>query len=180
MKKKSSKQDVLSEMYREESPRPAIIIMVVAVALVAAPLALANKRIGDDGQRAADVSKYALLAQKLNANVSVVLTAFKKGIVSESHLRESGVLGNRGATVIIPDRMPKKMGESDKDPGNDDLRLSAIYWIPGDPLVTINDENYREGDKVEGFTILKIGKTEVELRSPAGEKIVKKFYDYLD
>jgi hypothetical protein len=148
--------------------------------LVGAPLALANKRIGDDGQRAADVSRYALLAQKLNANVSVVLTVLKKGVVSESHLRESGALGSKGPTLITPHLTPTSVGDSDKEPGSDDLKLSAIYWNPSDPLVTINDDNYREGDKVNGFTILEIRKTEIVLRSPTGEKIVKYFYDYLN
>ena len=66
------------------------------------------------------------------------------------------------------------------DPDELDLKLTAIYWNPHDPLVTINDENYRVGDKVNGFTILEIRKTEIVFRSPAGEKIVKYFYDYLN
>ena len=180
MKKNGIKTEALSEMYREESPRPAFIIMIVAVVLVGAPLALANKRIGDDGQRAADVSRYAQLAQKLNANVTVVLNALKKGIVSENKLKDSSVPGSKGPTLVTPLITPTNAGESDQDPNQLDIKLRAIYWNPHDPLVTINDENYHVGDKVNGFTILEIRKTEVVFRSPAGEKIVKYFYDYLN
>lgn len=179
MKKKGVKPEILSEMYREESPKPAVITMIVAVALVGAPLALANKRIGDDGQRAADVSKYAQLASHLNDNVVVVLNALKKGIVNESKLKESGTLSNKGPTLITPDLAPTNMNE-ESDPNALEFKLSAIYWSPRDPLVTIDNENYNEGDKVKGFTILEIRKTEVIFRSPAGETVIKRFYDYLN
>lgn len=60
-----------------------------------------------------------------------------------------------------------------------ELKLSAIYWNPSDPLVTINDENYRVGDIVNGYKILEIRKTEVLFINSQGEKSVKQFYDYL-
>jgi hypothetical protein len=180
MRKMKKPAEPLSEMYREESPKPAVVITVVIVALIAAPLALANKRIGDDGQQAADVSKYSLLARQLNANVTVVLDALKRGVVKESTLKDSGVLGQKGPTTIIPPVTPTNLNESSGNPNELEINLTAIYWNPRDPLVTIDNENYYVGDKVKGFTILEIRKTEVVFRSPAGEKIVKYFYDYLN
>ncbi len=180
MKKLNKTSESLPEVYREESSRPAVIIMIVIVALIAAPLALANKRIGDDGQRAADVSKYAKLAKQLNANVTVVLEALKRGVVKESALKETSVLGQSGPTTIIPPVTPTNLNESSGNPNELEIKLTAIYWNPRDPLVTIDGENYYVGDKVKGFTILEIRKTEVVFRSPAGEKIVKYFYDYLN
>jgi len=179
MKKKGITDAPLSETYREESTKPAVIIMIAAVLLVGTPLALANKRIEDDGQRAADVSRFAQLANKLTDSVTLVFNTHKKATVSDSTLKDNGMLGRKGPTLITPDIKPTEMNES-RDPNALDLKVSAIYWNPHSPLVTIDGENYREGQKVKGFTILKIGKTEVLFRNPAGENVKKNFYDYLD
>ena len=53
------------------------------------------------------------------------------------------------------------------------VKVTAIYWSPVDPLATINDENYRVGDTVNGHTIIEIRKTEVVFRDPQGEEVVK-------
>lgn len=167
------------EGYREESPRMAVVVTVLAVVLIGAPLALANKKIDDEGARAADISKYSKLVQAVDNNVQMVQNVLEKGVVKESVLA-AGTLLSKGTTLITPHIVPTNLNESTRDPNDLDIKLSAIYWNPKDPLVTINGDNLHVGDRIKGFTILEIRKTEVVFRSPTGEKVVKYFYDYLD
>lgn len=180
MKNSVNEKGILPNGYREESPRLAVLVTIVAVILVGAPLAFANKKIGDEGSRAADVSKYDQLAKKLTGNIAVVREILEKGVVEESVLIEGGIIAAKGPTLIIPPVSPTNVNESSEDPNTLNITLSAIYWSPRDPLVTIDNENYHVNDKVKGFLILEIRKTEVLFRSPSGEKVVKYFYDYLD
>lgn len=164
--------------YSEESPKLAILIAVVAVTVVAIPLGLLNKKIADEGSQAADVSVYTGLAHKVGGNVRVVREMLEKGVVDVVKL--SAITAPR-VTLITPDVTPTNMQEAaDQDPNKLNVKLSAIYWNSHDPLVTIDNENYRVGDKVKGFSILEIRQTEVVFRSPLGDKVVKYFYDYLD
>lgn len=170
----------LMNAYREESPRLAILVTVVVVVLVGAPLALANKKIGDEGASAADISKYAQLANTIDENVAVVRRVLENGVVKEATLVAGGILAPKGTLLITPKVVPTNANESTQNPNSLNIKLTAIYWNPNDPLVTIDDDNYHVGDKIKGFTILEIRKTEVVFRSPGGEKVVKYFYDYLD
>jgi hypothetical protein len=164
--------------YCEESPRLAIIITVIVILLVGVPLGLLNKKISDEGSRDADVSLYADLANKVGVNVRVVGEMLEKGVVDVVAL---AAVAAPKVTLITPDINPTNMQEAaSQDPNKLNVTLSAIYWNPSDPLVTIDNENYRVGDKVKGFTILEIRKTEVVFRSPLGDKVVKYFYDYLN
>lgn len=164
--------------YREESSRLAVIIAIVILALVVIPLGLLNKKISDEGSRAADVSIYTALAAKVDGNVRVVREMLEKGVVDMVAL---AAVAAPKVTLITPDINPTNLQEAaDQDPNKLNVTLSAIYWNPTDPLVTIDNENYRAGDKIKGFTILEIRQTEVVFRSPLGDKIVKYFYDYLE
>lgn len=169
-----------AEGYREESSRFAIVTMIVAATLVGTPLALANKKIEDNGSHAADVSKYALLAKKLDGTVVAVRDILKNGVVRDSVLSGGNILAAKGSKVITPPIAPTNLNESTLNPNNVDLDLSAIYWNEREPLATINDKNYKVGDKVKGtgFTILEIRETEVLFRSPTGEKVLKSIYEY--
>ena len=174
-----AKTDGVSDaIYREEPPRLAIAITLVAVILVGIPLGVFNKKIVDEGSRSADVSKYTALAMQVNGTVKVVREMLEQGVVSDVAL--SGVTAP-SVKLIVPQVNPTNMQEAaDQDPNKLNVKLSGIYWSERDPLVSIDGENYRVGDKIHGFTILEIRKTEVVFRSPLGEKIVKYFYDYLD
>lgn len=163
-----------ADSYSEESPRVAIIMAFVLVLLVGTPLALANLKVIEAGSRANDVSTYVRLAKQLDANVAAVREVVGKGVVTEAVITGEGV---KGTTLITPLIAPTNIHETSSD--SMEITLSAIYWNPHDPLVTINNENYHIGDKVKGFTIIEIRKTEVVFRSPAGEKVVKYFYDDL-
>jgi len=168
------------ESYSEESPRLAIIIAIVVVVIVGVPLGLLNKKIADEGFRAADVSLYAGLADRVGGNVRVVREMLEKGVVDKVAL--AAVAAPR-VTLITPDINPTNLQEAaDQDPNKLNIDLQAIYWSPKpqDSLATIDNENYRVGDKVKAFTIMEIRKTEVVFRSPLGDKVVKYFYDYLE
>ena len=164
--------------YCEESPRLAVILAVILVVLVVIPLGLFNKKIADEGSRNADVSLYSSLAGNVAGNVMIVREILDKGVVDARALAAASA---PRVMLITPDVSPTNMQEAaDQDPSKLAIKLNAIYWNPTDPLVTIDNENYRVGDKVQGFTILEIRQTEVVFRSPLGDKVVKYFYDYLD
>ena len=180
MKRTLIEEGLNTDLYHEESPRPAILIAVAAVVLVGAPLAFANKKIVDEGSRSADVSQYVQLAQQLDGNVKGVRQILEKGLVQEATILQAGVAASQGPTLITPMIMPTNSDEAAQNRSGFNVTLSAIYWSEHDPIVTIDGENYEVGDKVKAYTILEIRKTEVVFRSPAGEKVVKYFYDYLD
>jgi hypothetical protein len=164
--------------YCEESPGLAIILAVIIVVMVGIPLGLLNKRIADEGSRNADISLYSSLAGNVAANVQIVRKVLEKGVVDMAALAAAAT---PTVTLITPDVSPTNMQEAaGQDPTKLAIKLNAIYWNPSDPLVTIDNENYRTGDKVQGFTILEIRQTEVVFRSPLGDKVIKYFYDYLD
>ena len=163
--------------YSEERPRLAIIITFAAVVLVGMPLGLFNRKIANDGSRSADVSSYTALTAQVNGTVTVVRDILEKGIVSDVAL-----IGMASPTVklIVPDVSPSNMKEAAGQNGNKlDINLTGIY-LSRNPIVGIDGEHYRVGDKVHGHTIMEIRETEVVFRSPLGEKVVEYFYEYLD
>ncbi|MBW2514684.1 MAG: hypothetical protein JRE21_08970 [Deltaproteobacteria bacterium] len=164
--------------YCEESARLAIILAIILVVLAGIPLGLLNKKIADEGSREADVSLYSRLAGMVAGNVNIVRGMLEKGVVDVAALAAAAA---PRVTLITPDVSPTNLQEAaNQDQSKLDIKLNAIYWNPRDPLVTIDNENYRTGDSVKGFKILEIRETEVVFRSPLGDKVVKYFYDYLD
>ena len=165
--------------YREESVKPAIITMLVAVVAVALPLGWMIHKTGDEGIRVADISRYKALATLVDGNVATIRKILANDVVDDDAL--SGVAAAPVVTLITPDIGPTNLDEAAQNTAKQlDVELKAIYWNPRDPLVTLGDENYRVGEKVQGFTIMEIRKTEVVFRSPLGETVVKYFYEYLD
>jgi hypothetical protein len=178
MTKKVNLLDQLQLEYREESVKPAMVTALVAVMAIAFPLGWVIHKIGDAGGRAANISKYNDLASLVDGNVAVIRKVLANDVVDEREL--TGVAAAPVVTLITPDITPTNMGEAAQNKNELNVKLKAIYWNPRDPLVTIGDENYRIGDKVEGFKIKEIRKTEVVFMSPMGDTVVKYFYDYLD
>jgi len=166
--------------YCEESPRLAIIIAMAVVIMVGIPLGLLNKKISEEGFRAADVSIYTGLAERVGGNVRVVREMLENGVVDVAAL---AAVAAPKVKLITPDINPTNMQEAaNQDPNKLNVKMQAIYWSPRveDSLVTIDNENYRVGDKIHGFTIMEIRKTEVVFRNPLGDKIIKYFYEYLE
>ncbi len=165
--------------YREESLKPSVIIALVAVIAIAMPLGWMIQKIGDEGVRAADISQYNNLATLVDGNVSVIRTILASDMVDEQAL--AGIIAAPIVTLITPEIVPTNQSEAAQVDKNElNVKLKAIYWNPRDPLVTIGSENYRIGDRVNGFKIKEIRKTEVVFLSPIGDTVVKYFYDYLD
>ena len=163
--------------YKEVSVKPAVYTMLVVVAAVAAPLGWLNLKVGAEGSEVADTSRYHDLVAVVNQDVITVQRMLDNEFVDERSLK--GSLAPT-VTLITPDIMPVDMKtEAMQDSGNFKIDLSAIYWSPTDPIVTINDENYRVGEMIQNHRIIEIRKTEVLFEDPMGETVVKDFYEYL-
>ncbi|MEE9369730.1 MAG: hypothetical protein V3V05_12850 [Pontiella sp.] len=179
MRNQANTMEHLSIEYQEESIKPAIIVMLVAVVIVSLPLGWMIHKISDQGVRIADVSRYQNLALLVDSNVSTIRKILANDVVDDRVL--SGVAAAPLVTLITPNISPTNRDEAaHSNTKNLDVELKAIYWSPRDPLVTLGDENYRVGEKIQGFTIAEIRKTEVVFKSPLGDTVVKYFYDYLD
>lgn len=165
--------------YHEESITPPILVMSLLVIAIASPLVWFNYSDLQQSARSADVSKYRVLAGELQVKTEDVRRMFSTEAVDESLMTQ--VSSASEVTLITPDSPVTNEAETvSRDPSAFSVKLKAIYWNPVDPLVTIEDENYKVGEKIHGFTIVEIRKTAVIFRSPLGEQVIKYFYDYLD
>lgn len=165
--------------YREESPKLALVIMLIVVVLIALPLGWMIRDIGASGFKAADTTKYSTLAKSVTEDIVAVRNMIENELADEKIV--IGIASAPMVSLITPDIGPTNMEEAASvDNGELDVVLKAIYWNPREPLVTIGTENYTVGEKVQGYTIKEIRKTEVVFLSPVGETVVKYFYEYLD
>jgi hypothetical protein len=167
------------ETYQEVSVKPSVYIMIAVVAAVALPLGWLNLKIGAEGSKIADTSEYRPLVAGVQRDLQTM-----KGVIDSAHLDEKALKNALAPrpTLITPDIdiLPANPDQASKDTGSKSkIKLSAIYWSRTDPIVTINGENYKEGDYVEGHRILDIRETEVLFEDPMGNEFVKDFYDYL-
>ena len=163
--------------YRETPVKPAVYTMLIVVAAVAAPLGWLNQKISAEGSEIADTTQYRDLVAGVGRDVKMVQRMLNNERIDEKELRGTLV---PVVTLITPDIMPTNMGEAaSQDDGTLKIKLSGIYWSPSDPLATINGENYRAGELIQGHRIIEIRKTEVVFEDPMGNKVVKYFYDYL-
>jgi hypothetical protein len=165
--------------YTEIQVKPAIYFALLVVVLVAAPLLWWNHKTGAEGLVVADTSNYAALARQVSLDVRTVQGILNNEVVDKRVLRGLGAAPV--VTLITPEIMPTNLDEA-ATLGNRkfNIELSGIYWIPADPIVTIDGENYKTGDLVQGHRIVEIRQTEVVFEDPLGEKVVKYFYDFLD
>ena len=167
----------LAADYQEVPVKQSIYTMLAVVAVAALPLGWLNLRIRAEGNRVADISRYAAVVAAVNQDLESIRAA-----LAHAHVDEKKLKGSLAPTVtlITPDVLPSDMDEASRQDGSNlKINLSAIYWSPVDPIVTINDENYRVGELIQGHRIIEIRKTEVVFEDPMGEKVVKYFYDYL-
>ena len=178
MSKREKPLDQMHQEYREESVKPALVVMLIAVTLISLALLWTIRKIGEEGQRSADISRYNDLASIVEANVSSVRTILANDVVDEKLLAS---VAAPVVSLITPDIAPTNFREAaNQDPMKLNVKLNAIYWSTRDPLATIDGESYRTGEIVKGHKIVEIRKTEVVFLSPMGETIVKYFYEYLD
>ncbi len=170
----------LTADYCEESIKVPLAITVAAVLLVGCPLGYWVYTINEEGFRATDVSKYNELVQSVEGNVQTVNTllhcnADELAVINAA--RKASVV-----TLIIPEEDEPEEGKAvgaaaESAPFR--VSIDGIYWNPANPLVGINGETYREGDRLNGHTIVKIGKTTVRLRDAIGNEIEMDMYENL-
>jgi hypothetical protein len=166
-----------SDEYREVAVKPAVYTMLAVVIAAALPLGWLNLRIGEEGSKIADTTRYSELVAVVNRDLKTVQNMIASARVDERSLKGSLA---PAVTLITPDILPTNLDEASRqDASKFNIELNGIYWSPVDPIVTINDENYKVGDLVQGYRILEIRKTEVVFEDPMGEPIIKYFYDYL-
>lgn len=175
---KSRNTEIATSEYREEQVKPSIYTMLVVVAVVAAPLGWLNLKIGAEGSKIADTTRYREVVDVVNQDVNTVRLMLDNAHVDENALK--GALAP-AVTLISPKIMPTNMDEATMQKSTTfKIEMNGIYWSKHDPIVTINNENYHVGDMIQGHRILEIRKTEVLFEDPMGEKVMKYFYEYLD
>ena len=175
--KNKANAGVASE-YREVSAKPSIYTMLIVVVVVATPLGWLNQKIGAEGFRIADTTRFQNLVAVVGEDVKTVQRMLDNELVDKKEL--TGAMAPVD-TLITPDIMPTNMGEAEQqEPSMFKIELNGIYWSVHDPIVTINDENYHTGEVIQGHTIIEIRRTEVVFEDPMGDRLVKYFYDYLD
>jgi hypothetical protein len=166
-----------SEEYREVPVKPSVYTMLAVVVIMAVPLSWLNLRIGKEGLKFADTSRYSELVAVVNHDMQTVRTMIVDARVDERSLK--GSLAPT-VTLITPDILPTNQDlAAARESSKLNIELNGIYWSPVDPIVTINNENYYEGDQIQGYRILDIQKTKVIFEDPMGETVIKDFYDYL-
>lgn len=162
--------------YREVALRPAIYTMLFIMAIVAAPLGWLNYRIDTEGFLIADTAPYWDLVTGVETDLAMV-----RRMLADEHIDESELKGAVRPVVATPEIAPtnvlKVVTQKNKKLK---IKLTAIYWSPRDPIATINGKTYHTGELLQGCRIVEIRKTEVVFKDKKGEKIVKKFYAYLD
>lgn len=158
--------------YREESLKLPVAALVVVLLLVAAPLVWTILKIDDEGAKAIDISKYNLLIQTVDSDVQTVNAI----LANEASGLESK---ERKVTLIVPELvLVDEMKPTDSSLPLK-INLKGIYWSPSNPLVDIDGETYYVGDKIQGYTLVKIDKTAVHFKDKDGKIVVKKFYENL-
>lgn len=174
---RKTKADAASD-YREVPVKPSIYTMLAVVTAVAAPLGWLNLKISAEGSRGADISRYSDLVAVVNRDVDTVQRMLDHEHIDEKELKNSLA---PVPTLITPDILPTNIDEAEMQTASSlNIEMNGIYWSPTDPIVTINNENYHVGDRIQNHLIIEIRKTEVVFEDPMGEKVVKYFYDYLN
>ena len=173
-----TKTDAASAEYREVPVKPAIYTMLIVVGVFAAPLGWLNQKIGAEGVKIADTTRYQKLIKGVGRDVEEIQQMLDSEHIDKKDLKRTMA---PVVTLITPDIMPTNMSEA-VNQGNQkfEIELSGIYWSSHDPIATINGENYHTGEVIHGHRIIEIRKTEVVFEDQMGDKLVKYFYDYLD
>lgn len=157
--------------YHEVPVKSSVYTMLIVVAAVAAPLGWLNLKIGAEGSRGADISRYSDLLAVVNRDVDTV-----QRILDHEQMDEKVLKGSLAKVPqwISPDDKDLPVNRKDTPklkPGNLKIELSGIYWSLTDPIATINDENYHVGDQIQNHKIIEIRKNKVLFEDPMGEII---------
>ena len=159
------------EDYREETVRMPAVLTLLLVTLIAAPLVYWMIQINQEGTRTANVSQYTVLVEALDSNVKTVDALLRDDTEELAAIREASkneevplLVSN---IIIIEEEL-----ETPKPKESLDVKLDGIYWSPSNPLVGLNGDTYRIGDKIQNYEIIQIGKSKVRLHGPDGEIVI--------
>ncbi len=171
MKNNSGVKRKQDTVYHEESAKWPVLILGVVLVLAITPWVWTLSKINYAGSKSADISKYTALIQFASADIDAV----KYALASRSTKQ---AIQKRSVTLIVPELVvidEVKLGTLSPL----QIKMNGIYWNPSNPLVGINSETYGVGDKVQGYVIVKIGKTAVHFKAKDGTIVVKDFYENL-
>lgn len=175
---KRNSMAVLVPEYREEDIRIPVMVTIVVLLVVAAPLVSWILKINKEGIRSTDITKYNNLIETVAGDVKTVDAMLRNDAAElaaiTSTRKAPSVTLIVPEVVIVEERANKRTEASPLK-----IHLEGIYWSPANPLVGIGGETYRVGDVIQGYEIVKIGKTSVQFQHGDGTIVVKDMYENL-
>jgi len=168
----------LSTGYHEESIRIPAVITVVILLLIGIPMALWIYRIDKTGEKATNISKYETLVTSVDSDVQVVNAVLDNDATELEAINAARSAGT--VRLIVPEVViVEQRDNSSKVNSPLDIEMDGIYWSPANPLMTIGGETYREGDTIQGYIIVDIGKRSATFKGKDGSLIEKDIYENL-
>ncbi|VGO17543.1 hypothetical protein PDESU_06140 [Pontiella desulfatans] len=164
--------------YREESTRIPLVITLLLLLLTAAPMSYWIFRINQVGTVSTDVSNYDVLVNAVANNVKTVDAMLNNDAEALAAINANSK--KQVVTLIVPEVViVEDRGMEPKEQRALEIELEGIYWSPANPLVGINGETYRMGDSIQGYEIVRIGKTAVQFQGADGNIVVMDMYENL-
>lgn len=163
--------------YREETAKVPVAITLLTLILVAAPLVYWIYHINREGAKANDVSQYNVLVQAVANNVRTVDAMLRNDAEELAAINASAK--KPVVTLIVPEVV---IVEEQKVSGKQaplKVKLDGISWTKTNPVAIIDGETYFVGDTVQGYEIVRIGKTSVQFQATDGTIVVMDMYEDL-
>jgi len=163
--------------YHEETVKVPLAITCFILVLVAAPLVYWIVHINQEGAKATDVSQYNVLVQAVENNVRSVDAMLRNDADELAAINASAK--KPVVTLVVPEVV---IVEEKTEPGKQPpltAELDGISWTKAKPLAIIDGETYQVGESVQGYEIVRIGKTAVQLQGADGTIVVMDMYEDL-
>jgi hypothetical protein len=165
--------------YHEENIRVPLVVTILILVMVAAPLVYWILKINEEGTRSTNVSKYNVLLAAVGTDLKTVDAMVRNDADELAAINAASK--KQKVTLIVPEVVivEDRKEAPKKQQGTLAAELEGIYWSPNNPLAGINGETYRVGDKIQGYEIVRIGKTSVQFQGEDGTIVVLDMYDDL-
>ncbi len=156
-----------------------MVVTILVLVLVSAPLVFWITKINEEGTRSADVSKYTVLLDAVGSDLKRVDAMLRND--ADELAAINAATKQQKVTLIVPEVVivEDRQEAPKKQQGQLKAKLEGIYWSASNPLAGINGETYRVGDKIQGYEIVRIGKTSVQFQAEDGTIVVLNMYDDL-
>lgn len=161
----------VSVPYKEEGALVPAGIALLLTILISVPLVIWIMNINEIGIQTANVDKFEQLIVKVDADAKTVDAILHNDAEALARIRADQA--NQVVTLIVPEVVIVEQNEGAKTVGELRVKIDGIYWSASNPLVGINGDTYRVGDVIQGYEILRIGKSIVQFQSPDGTIVVK-------